>query len=416
MLVSPRRPDRPQSSLPPPPAAALRSPSRACSPGAAPLERVKTSRLGRLLTAAALLSATATVPALAQGARSDATTHTVKRGDTLWDLARRYIGDPYLWPEIYRLNTDQIEDPHWIYPGEVLRLTGRPVASQQPAPAAPAPAPGLAVSAPAPEQPAVSANTVFSPQPVEFARARRVPRRYVASRVPRGDIVRAPFYARVGGPRNFGRVMFGADLPGVDKPRPNHNFQYFDRLLMVPPEGSAAALRDRFIAYELGPTNEDVGTVVVPIAMLQVVRAPRNDEPAIVEVRELYGTLNGETRVIPLDTTGVGVQGRAVPVPEGAGRTATLLEVHRASVLPSLDNFVLFDLKAQDGMRVGDEVSIYRRRVEPRGDDGPTLPEVPIASAVVVRVTAYGTTARVTSQEQPAIRKGESIRVVARMQ
>jgi hypothetical protein len=64
---------------------------------------------------------------------------------------------------------------------------------------------------------------------------------------------------------------------------------------------------------------------------------------------------------------------------------------------------------------VGDEVEIYRRRVEPRGDDGPTLPEVAIASAQVVRVTRYGATARVRSQDQPAIRKGENVRVVARM-
>ena len=375
---------------------------------------MKTYRLGRSLTAAALLSATATSPAISQGASSDAATHTVKRGDTLWDIARRYLGDPYLWPEIYRNNTDQVEDPHWIYPGEVLRLTGRAAASVEPTPArAPVAEASAPAAAPAPSGP--MGQTVFSPPPVEIARSRSVTRQYVAPRILRGDIVRAPYYDRIGGPRNSGHVIFGADLPGVDKPRPNHNFQLYDRLLAVPPQGSAAAVRDQFLAYELGTSNEDVGTVVIPVAVLRVVRAPRNDEPALVEVRELFGMLNADTRIIPLDTAGVGVRGRPVAVPAGAGRNATLLEIHRPAVLPSLSSFVLFDLKATDGVRVGDEVEIYRRRVEPRGEDGPTLPEVAIASAKVVRVTPFGATALVRSQEQPALRKGESVRVVARM-
>jgi LysM repeat protein len=370
------------------------------------------SRLGRSLTAAALLSTTAATPVVAQGARSDATTHTVKRGDTLWDIARRYLGDPYLWPEIYRINTEQIEDPHWIYPGEVLRLTGKAVASS-----APSTAPAQAPVAAAAEPPASSSSepSSFATPRVEFAESHRTNQPYVAPRVLRGDVMRAPYFDRLGGPRNSGRIVFGADLPGVDKPRSNHNFQLFDRLLVVPPDGSAAAVRDRFIAYELGKSDEDVGTVVIPIAMLQVVRAPQNDEPAIVEVRELYGSLNADTRVIPLDTTGIGVRGRAVAVPAGTGRNARLLDIQRPAVLPSLNSFVLFDLTTADGIKVGDDVSIYRRRVEPKGDDGPTLPEVEIATARVVRVTPYATTARITSQDQPAIRTGESVRVVARM-
>jgi len=47
--------------------------------------------------------------------------HTVVPGDTLWDLSGKYLGDPFRWPEIWQLNPE-IEDPHWIYPAQVLRI------------------------------------------------------------------------------------------------------------------------------------------------------------------------------------------------------------------------------------------------------------------------------------------------------
>jgi hypothetical protein len=47
--------------------------------------------------------------------------HTVRTGDTLWDISGRYYRNPYGWPRLWAQNP-QIQNPHWIYPGDQVKL------------------------------------------------------------------------------------------------------------------------------------------------------------------------------------------------------------------------------------------------------------------------------------------------------
>jgi hypothetical protein len=74
--------------------------------------------------------------------------HVVRSGDTLWDLCWFYFNDPWQWPKIWSYNA-QITNPHWIYPGDLVRLLPRGVFTAV-QPSGPDPEPG---TAPKPRQP-----------------------------------------------------------------------------------------------------------------------------------------------------------------------------------------------------------------------------------------------------------------------
>lgn len=93
--------------------------------------------------------------------------YVVQKGDTLWDISKRFLKDPWRWASVWTIN-EQVKNPHLIYPGDIILLTyvdGKPQLSvQREETLAPAPiAPSVAEMPQADVEPIVPTTAVEEP-------------------------------------------------------------------------------------------------------------------------------------------------------------------------------------------------------------------------------------------------------------
>jgi LysM repeat protein len=70
----------------------------------------------------AMISLIFVISPMAQEKKEAEDLYTVKQGDTLWDISSKFLKDPFLWPKLWQRNP-YITNPHWIYPGQPIRLS-----------------------------------------------------------------------------------------------------------------------------------------------------------------------------------------------------------------------------------------------------------------------------------------------------
>ena len=346
--------------------------------------------------------------------------HVVKKGDTLWDLAKFYLKDPFRWPEIFRRNTDVVENPHWIYPGEVIRIWGHEVKTEALARADSA---GEVVShivtRPTPNPTATttfdagrSDLTVFASPMSRAAQAINegvVIGRSRAGGVRRGEIEAAPYADRDGGPRGPGRLVASVDRPGIKTSIIQVRYQLNDDLYIDPPRGQVARLGDTFMSYVLGPDLGDNGQVVIPTGILRIEVLPTG-QGAVARIIRQFGEIKLGERIISAPD---------LPFPTGTlapvvgGTRGTVIYVHDEPVLPSIGHYVLVSPSSKNGVRVGDEITFIDNSTGREESD----PAPPVIAGVgqVVRVTQFAATLIIIRQTQPTIRDGMPVRLTGKM-
>jgi LysM repeat protein len=362
----------------------------------------------RTLARAVALTTALIVPAavIGQAPAERPASHAVKKGDTLWDLARQYLGDPFQWPQIYQLNKDKIRDPHWIYPGQEFALPGGAVA------ATPAPgAAGMPARSPAEELAARRrmAMTVFNPasrRGPQLASSTTLLSRVERTAVRPGDFESSPFIWAEGGPVDGGRVDGSTEAVAKGMTLALRPIQAQEEVMLTLPRGMTSPPGTRLLTYRIADLIGGQGQVVVPTGVVQVVRFEDGNHARARLVKKFEDVFAGHG-VTPLDS--LAMPKNVFPTRVEFGLSTRVVWTYANPRLPGRGSFVILAAGAGQGLVTGDQVSL---RVMSRGDG---QGDVEVGVAQVTRVTPWGASAMMLDVSGAGIAAGTRAQVSAKM-
>ena len=373
----------------------------------------------------------AACPTLALGQAPES--HTVREGDTLWDLARQYRGDPFLWPDIYRMNTAVVEDPHWIYPGEVLRLAASEGIASVPATDTPPPSDSTAAAhAPSSEPEPAAADPSTAPASLASITERSIaaedemaplfgPRRgqtmqetmraYVEQ--PYRPLRRSEFYSSgfltEGDRLPYGKVLGMVTPPQVQAKARNVSALPYTMISLQAPRGAAYQVGDTLLITRTGPEVRAFGDVVIPTGMVQVMDTA--DGKYLAEVVAIFGAIRAGQQVLPAERFAQAGGARAVPLEQGIQARLIGGPTRQDIKVPQM--VVFLDKGRRDGVAAGDLFEI--RRTPERLPDGSIRVDEVMATLQVVHVRERSATARLLNIISPDIVPGSEARQIAKL-
>jgi hypothetical protein len=350
--------------------------------------------------------------------------HVVAAGETLWSISTQNFSDPLLWPEIYRRNTSVIEDPHWIYPGEVLDLGG--IASAPPTDTTQtvaqrdttgadttgaADTTQLAAPPPPPTEPE-GPGTIFDRRANARQRVEDVLRAYahqIYRPVRRGEFYSAGFLTE-GEKLPWATVVGNTAKPSIPvlaNPPASNVATQFQELAILPPSQASYHIGDSLLIARLDRDLNPWGSVVVPVGVARVTSLQQKQVLATIIMQ--FGRIRGGTVAMPLEP--FKDPGEVRPADVDQGLQGHLIEMRDEHVLATSQQVVFLDKGRADGVALGDVFEAYRPA---SGEVGARSEEVRV-QLLVAHTREHTSSAIIIGMSNPQLIPGMPVRLIKKM-